>query len=93
MMDFFMELIFEILLEGVCHLTVKNQRIKLWVRTGFFIVFTQIFTVLFAIGAVSLHSSGDGAWYVMAGLAAAWGIGMLIAAIYGHRKGWPKNKV
>lgn len=92
-MEFLMELFFEILLEGVFHLTVKNQKIKLWVRTGFFIVFTQILTVLFAIGAVSLYSSGDGAWYVMAGLAAAWGIGLLIAAIYGHRKGWPKNDI
>lgn len=91
-MDFLMELVFEIILEGVFHLTVKNQRIKLWVRTGFFIVFTQILTVLFAIGAVSLYSSGDRYWYVLAGLAAVWGIGMLIAAIYGHRKGWPKNE-
>lgn len=92
-MDFLMELIFEIILEGIFHLTVSNQRIKLWVRTGFFIVFSQIFTVLFAIGAASLRSSGDGTWYVMAVIAAAWGIGMLIAAIYGHRKGWPKNEI
>ena len=92
-MEFLMELIFEILLEGVFHLTVKNQRIQMWVRTGFFIVFTQIFTALFAIGAVSLYSPENGAWCVMAGLAAVWGIGMLIAAIYGHRKGWPKNDI
>lgn len=92
-MEFLMELIFEILLEGVFHLTVKNQRIKLWVRTAFFLVFAQILTVLLAIGAVSLYSSGDGAWYVMAGLAAAWGIGMLIGMIHGHKKGWPKNDI
>lgn len=90
-MDFLMELIFAILLEGVFHLTVRNQKIKLWVRTAFFIMFTQILTALVAMGAVSLYSAGDRYWYILAGLAAVWGISMLIATIYGHRKGWPKN--
>lgn len=92
-MDFLLELIFEIILEGIFGVTVNNPKLKLWVRTAFFFVFTQIITVLLAIGTVSIYSAGDGLWYVMAGLAAAWGIGMLIAAIYGHRKGWPKNDI
>ena len=92
-MDILMELIFEIILEGVFHLTVKNQKIKLWVRTGFFIVFTQVLTVIFAIVAASLLQDGDKHGYIILVIAAAWGIGMLIAAIYGHKKGWPKNEI
>ena len=92
-MDFVMELIFEIILEGVFGVTVHNQRIKLWVRTAIFIFISQIFTVLFAIGAASLLRKGDKTGYVLAAIAAIWGIGMLIAAIHGHRKGWPKNDI
>ena len=90
-MEFLFELFFEVILQGVFGVTVNNPKLKLWIRTAFFFAFTQIITVLFAIGAGSLCSSGDGAWYVIAAIAAVWGIGMLIAAIYGHRKGWPKN--
>lgn len=92
-MDFVMELIFEIILEGVFGVTVHNQRIKLWVRTAIFIFISQIFTVLFAIGAASLLQKDDKTGYVLVVVAVVWCIVMLTAAIHGHRKGWPKNDI
>lgn len=92
-MDFIAEFICEVILEGLFELTVNNPRIKLWIRTVIFVIFTQTLTVLFSIGAVSLYSSGEGYWYIMAVIAAIWGIGMLIGTILCHKKGWPENGI
>ena len=90
-MDFIAEFILEVILEGFFSVTVHNPKVKTWIKTLIFSLFVHILTALMVWGTVSLYQQGDGAWYVIATLAAAWGIGMQIAAIYGHKKGWPNN--
>ena len=69
-------------------ITFESANVKNWIKTVLFILLTQTITVLMVWGAVYLFQNGDDTGYVIAALAAAWGIGMLIAAIYSHKRNW-----
>ena len=96
-MDFLLECIAEIILqvfaEGVFSFSIYNPKVKNRVKTLIFSVMAHTITALFICGTVALFRERNSAWYVLAVLSAVWGIGMLIAAIYGHKKGWPKNEI
>lgn len=90
-MEFIAEIVFEVILEGVFSVTVDNPKVKKWVKTLIFSLMVHAITALLAWGAVSLLRKQDSNGYILAGLAAAWGVGMLIGTICAHRKGWPNN--
>ena len=91
-MEFLCELIFELLLEGVFGLTVRNPKVKTWVKTVFMLLFTQ--TVAGLIGWFSVQaylngntSGGIGGCVIAAGL----GIGFLVVVVYGHKREWKQD--
>ena len=91
-MEFIAEIIFEVIVEGIFSVTFDNPKVKTWVKTLIFSLMVHTITALLVWGAVALFREKDSAWYVLAGLAAVWGIGMLIGTICAHRKGWPNNE-
>ena len=90
-MDFIAEFIFEVVLEGIFAVTVENPEVKTRVKTAVFLLITQFFTGLLTWITVDAWRQNNDGWIVTCIFAILWGIGMLIAAIYGHKKGWPNN--
>ena len=89
-MDFIIEVVFEFF--GFClEETFESKKVKVWTKTVLFILLTQAITALMVWGAVYLFQNQDGAGYVLAALATAWGIGMLIATVYSHKRNWKKD--
>ena len=89
-MDFIIEVVFELF--GCClEETFESKKVKVWTKTVLFILLTQSITALMVWGAVYLFQNEDGAGYVLAALATAWGIGMLIATVYSHKRNWKKD--
>lgn len=87
-MDIISEFIFEIVLEGIFGLTVENPNLKTWIKTTVFIVVSQFFTAVLVWMAIDVWRSDNNGWIIYTVIAAAWGIGTLIAAVYGHKRKW-----
>ena len=87
-MDFLFELIFEVVLEGIFHLTFENPKVKNWIKTLLFSLFAQGITAWMACLALCSDSIDSTGRYVILGIAAAWCIGTLIGAVNGHRRQW-----
>lgn len=92
-MEFIAEFICEVILQGIFDVTIENPKVHTRVKTVIFTIFTQLITAGFVWLTVSARRANNDGWIICGILSVAWGIGMLIAAIYGHRKGWPKNDV
>ena len=91
-MDFLMEFIFTAVLEGIFGWTVKNPKVKTWVKTLVFLLLAE--GVALAIGILSFlsfkngnTSGGIGCMIIAAGL----GIGFLFGAIDGHKRNWKQD--
>lgn len=91
-MEFLCELIFEVILEGIFEVTVRNPKVKTWTKTAFFILFSE--TVAGLIGWFSYQAYKNG--NVSGGIggvviAVVLGIGFLIGSIYGHKRDWKQD--
>ncbi len=91
-MEFIAELIFEVILEGVFGLTIGNPKVKTWTKTIIYFLITQAITALMVLSSVHCLQEGNTGGYVIAGLAVVWGIGMLIATVYSHKRNWKKEE-
>lgn len=87
-MEIIGEFIFELVLEGIFGLTVKNPRVKTWVKTVAFLIISQLFTAAFAWLTLQAWKTDNDGWIVVAIMAAAWCIGTVIGAIHGHKRNW-----
>ncbi len=71
-------------------LVMSSSKVKLWVKTAVFFVVTQ--SIAAVIGWLSWRTVVDGSrTYTGLAVAAILMICFLVAAIYGHRKGWEQN--
>ena len=88
-MEFVYELIFEIILEGIFGLTVKNPKVKTWTKTLFFLLFSQLIAVFILYSGFSALQRGNtdgGIAIVVMGVALI--VGFAAGAIYGHKRDW-----
>lgn len=53
-MGFLCEFIFELILEGIFGVTIKNPRVKTWVKTMVYLLLAEGVVVLLGIAAVSM---------------------------------------
>ena len=90
-MEFLFELIFEIILEGIFGLTVKNPKVKTWVKTLVFLLLGEAVAGLFLWISYVAPEAEPGGDIVCRVIAIAVGVGFLIAAIYGHKRGWKQD--
>ena len=90
-MEFLFELIFEIILEGIFGLTVKNPKVKTWVKTLVFLLLTESMAGFFLWVSYKAPAAEPGGDIVCRVIAMALGTGFLIAAIYGHKRGWKQD--
>ena len=84
-MEFFFEILFEVILEGIFGLTVKNPKVKNWVKTAVFLLISEAVAGLFLW--LSFVGDVDGILVVRL-IAIALGIGFLAMAIDGHKRNW-----
>ena len=88
-MDFLMEFIFTAILEGILGVTVKNPKVKIWVRTIIWLLIAEAIPVVIGVSAVSRYRSGDTSFGIAAMiLSVVLIIGFLIGGIYGHKRKW-----
>lgn len=87
-MDFIAELICEVILEGIFAVTVENPRVKTWIKTTVFLVFSQLFTGLFIWMTVDAWRDQNNGWIIVGIIAAIWAIGTIIGAVRGHKRNW-----
>lgn len=88
-MDFLCEFIFELILEGIFGLTIKNPRVKTWIKTTVYPLLAEGVCALLGIACVSMYRGGNTSGGIGCGiLAALLAIGFLLCGIYGHKKNW-----
>lgn len=91
-MEFLCELIFEIILEGVFGLTVKNPKVKTWVKTAFFVLFSEMVAGLIGWFSYQAYKNGNNSGGVGGVIiAVVLGIGFLAGAVYGHKRDWKQD--
>ena len=84
-MEFFFEILFEVIPEGIFGLTVKNPKAKTWIKTAVFLLISEAVAGLFLW--LSFVGDVDGILVVCL-IAIALGIGFLAMAIDGHKRNW-----
>ena len=88
-MDFVGELIFEIILEGLFGLTVKNPKVKTWTKTAIFLLFSELIAAgLLFCGVKALYKDNTDGGIVVIVMSAVLAIGFIAGAIYGHKRDW-----
>ena len=88
-MDVIVEFIFEVVLECFLGLTVKNPKVKLWVRTLIYLLLAEGVAVLLGVASVYMYRGGNTDGGIGCGIISALlAIGFLIGGIYGHRNNW-----
>ena len=87
-MDFIFEFVLEVILEGVFAMTIKNPKVKTWVKTMVFLLISEAMAAVFLWISYAAPQEG-GAWVVRI-IAIGLGLGFLVAAIHGHRTDWKK---
>lgn len=91
-MEFICEFIFEVILEGIFDLTVKNPKVKTWVKTAVFLLIAESVAGLFAWLSVLTCRNGNQSGSIVCGIVSlALGVGFLAAAIYSHKKDWKQD--
>ena len=90
-MDFLLELLFEVILEGIFGLTVKNPRVKTWIKTLVFLLISEAFAGFFLWLSYHAPAAEPGGDIVCRVVAIALGVGFFVAAIYSHRRNWEKD--
>ncbi len=91
-MEFLYELIFEIILEGIFQVTIKNPKAKTWFKTVFFLVLTELIAVLMLICGISVIRSGntEGGIVILI-MCVCLAAGFAVAAFCGHKREWKQT--
>ena len=93
-MDFICELIFEIVLEGFFGLTVENPKAKTWTKTVCFLLLAEGFAGAMVWLSVEACLEGNVSGGIVVGIiAAAWAVGSLVGAVYGHKRNWKQDNL
>ena len=94
-MDAIFEIIFEVILEGIFHLTIHNPKVKTWAKTAVFVVLTQALAGFFGYVAMTIPvEDGDNSGNIICGvIAAAMSIGFAVMAVYGHKRRWKETGI
>ena len=79
-MDFFLELIFELVMQG----SVRNPKVKTGIKTAAFLLITEAFVALL----LALSLAAPEGRLAGSSLAMVCGIIFLVLAIRGHRRNW-----
>ena len=88
-MDFLCEFIFEVILEGVFGVTIKNPKAKTWVKTTVWLLLAEGVATLLGIASVSMYCGGNTSGEIGCGIISALlAIGFLFGGIYGHKNNW-----
>ena len=88
-MDFICELIFDIILEGVFGITIKNPKLGVWTKTICFLLFSEAIASIGALAAIQAKRAGNLGGAVVCGITAlGLGILFLFGAVYSHKRGW-----
>ena len=91
-MDLIGQFIFELILEGIFGVTVKNPKVKTWVKTIVYLVFAEAMAGFIAWMSVSAYLSGNTSGGIVCGvIALGLAIGFLIGGIYGHKRDWKQD--
>lgn len=85
-LDCILEFLFEFVLEGILHLTVGNPKLKTWIKTVFFLIFSESVAGLFLWLGVA-DTGSDGSW-VCKTIGLCLGIGSLPLGFWGHQRDW-----
>ena len=92
-MDFICELIFEIVLEGFFGLTVENPKAKTWTKTVCFLLLAEGFAGAMVWLSVEACLEGNVSGGIVVGIIAAWAVGSLVGAVYGHKRNWKQDNL
>ena len=88
-MEFVFEFLFELIVEGIFGLTVKNSKVKTWVKTLVFLVMTEAVAVFFFLLSFAVPTeTGKGGALVVRFIAIGLGIGFFVMAVDGHKRSW-----
>ena len=88
-MEFLSELVLELILETIFGLTIENPQVKIRVKTGIFVVFSQLVAgVILWMGIKTCLNGNIAGGIVVCVISAALSIGFLIGAVSGHKRGW-----
>lgn len=90
-MDFIVEFLFEVIVEGIFDVTVHNPKVKTWVKTLVFLVFSEALAGFFLWLSFRAPAAEPGGDIVCRIIAIALGIGFLAGAIHGHRRDWKQD--
>ena len=91
-MEFICELIFEIILEGIFGVTVKNPKLKTWIKTAFFLLIAEGVAGLLIWLSVRTYLNGNVSGGIGSGtVSVLLAVGFAIAAVYGHKRDWKQN--
>ncbi len=86
MMDLLVEFVFDFVLEGIFHLTFGNPKLKTWIKTVFFLLFSEAIAGLFLW--ISFEAADRFGALVCRIIALALGVGFLALAFWGHKRDW-----
>ena len=87
-MDDIIEAVLEIIITPLWDLLFQSRKVKNWIKTGIYLLFTQGITLFIAfVGLLSSYISQTGRW-VIAGIAAVWCLITVIFGIYEHKRKW-----
>lgn len=91
-MEFVLEFLFELIVEGIFSLTVENPKVKTWIKTAVFLIFSEAVAgfVLWLSFAVPVEAGPVGVM-VCRVIGIGLGAGFLIAAIHGHKRDWKQK--
>lgn len=69
---------------------LEDKDEKLWKKTAFFLVISQVIPVLMVISGVSAIRRGSVGGIAILILGAVVSVGFVAGAVYGHKRGWKK---
>lgn len=92
-MDLIFEFVFELILEGIFGLTIKNPKIRTRVKTTIFVVMTQLLAAFLGFLALTIPSQdGSTSGNLLCGIAAIMlSAAFLLTAVHGHRNDWKQD--
>lgn len=91
-MDFLCELILEVILEGIFGMTIKNPKVKTWIKTTVYLLLAEGVAILLGIASVSMYRGGNTLGGIGCGIISTLlAIGFLIGGIYGHKRNWKQE--
>ena len=94
-MNFIVELVCGVVLMivlAIFELIVESPNVKKWIKSAMFFMLSQAITAFMAWMSIMTYRNGNIDGCIIVGIITAlWGIGMLVAVVYGHFKQWKKD--